>query len=545
MRLVSNNPDCFESYLYNLGDNTFRYWTNRMRKFRICYSIALTACLASVSLTNARAEIKLPNLLSDHAVLQRESPIHLWGWATPGAKLTIRFHNQIASATADELGQWATWLAPEDAGGPYVLDIDGGAQEGKRELSDLMVGDVWIASGQSNMEMPLSGFPPTAFVNNADSEIKAADNPMLRLLLVEHKSSDIPLQNISGQWSQCTPETASKFSAVAYFFGREIAEKERVAIGLIDASWGGTPIDSWISLDTLGNNPSLFSAFSNRAKFADQQANLSAQIAAERASDAAAKAAGKPVPIHPWHPEEVSWLPAGLYNGMIAPLSNMSIKGFLWYQGETDSAPLRASHYSVLFPALIQDWRTRFEQGNLPFLFVQISSFESHGEDWGAVRDAQRRTLSLANTAMVVSLDVGTPGNVHPPDKQTVSSRLALAARGLVYGEHVEYAPPLFRQAAIEGPGIRVWFDNAEQLTTKGKPLEDFELAGSDRNFVAASAVIQGNTIMVSAPGVLHPRFVRYGWRNVVQTFFYNRQGLPGSTFTSEETPQIPSPATE
>jgi sialate O-acetylesterase len=225
---------------------------------------------------------------------------------------------------------------------------------------------------------------------------------------------------------------------------------------------------------------------------------------------------------------------------MIAPLSNMSIKGFLWYQGEADSGRLRASHYSTLFPALIQDWRTRFEQGNLPFLFVQISSFESPGEAWGMVRDAQRRTLSIENTAMAVSLDVGTPRNVHPPDKQTVSSRLALAARGLVYGENVEYAPPLFREATVEGAGIRVWFDNADELSTNGKLLEDFELAGSDRSFVAASAVIQGNTILVSAPGVLHPIYVRYGWRGVVQTFFYNRQGIPGSTFTSEETPTDP-----
>jgi sialate O-acetylesterase len=510
-----------------------------MINVRTYYATVLTAGLAILLLIvrTASAEIRLPNLLSDHAVLQRESPIHLWGWATPGAKLTIHFHDQMASTTADELGQWTTWLAPEHAGGPYVLDIDGGVQEGKRDLTDLMVGDIWIASGQSNMEMPLTGFPPTASVKNAENEISAANNPMLRLLLVEHKSSDIPLMDVSGQWSRCTSETATHFSAVAYFFGREIAAKENIAIGLIDASWGGTPIDSWISLDSLGENPALLSAFSNRAKFADQQANLSAQIAAERASDAAAKAAGKPIPMHPWHPEEDSWLPAGLYNGMIAPLSNMSVKGFLWYQGETDSAPLRASHYSVLFPALILDWRTHFEQGNLPFLFVQISSFQSPGEDWGMIRDAQRRTLSVANTAMAVSLDVGTPGNVHPPDKQTVSNRLALAALGQVYGEHLEYAPPIFREATIESGGIRVWFDNANELTSKGKPLEDFELAGSDHNFVPASAVIQGNTIWVSAMGIPQPRYVRYGWKSVVQTWFYNRQGLPGSTFTSEETP--------
>ncbi len=510
---------------------------NRMRNIRTCRSILLRTSLGLLSVACARASITLPNVLSDHAVLQREVPIHIWGSASPRAKLTIRFHNQLTSATADDLGEWTTWLAPELAGGPFVLDIDGGARDGKKTLSDLMVGDVWIASGQSNMEMPLKGFPPTAFVNNAENEIKAADNPMLRLLLVEHRSSDIPLGDVSGQWSRCTPETASKFSAVAYFFGREIVEKEHVAIGLIDSTWGGTPIDSWISLDTLGSNPALLSAFSNRAKFADQQTNISAVIAAESAADAAARAAGNPVPKHSWHPQEESWLPAGLYNGMIAPLSNMSIKGFLWYQGETDSAPLRATHYSTLFPALIKDWRARFEQGNLPFLFVQISSFESPEEDWGVVRDAQRRTLSVANTAMAVSLDVGTPENVHPPDKQTVSHRLALAARGLVYGEHVDYEPPLFREATIEGTSMRVWFDHADELSAEGKSLGDFEVAGGDRHFVAASASIHGNTIVVSAPKVLDPRYVRYGWRNAVQTFFYNKQGLPGSTFTSEEDP--------
>ncbi len=488
----------------------------------------------------ARAEIKLPSVLSDHAVLQRETPIRVWGWATPGARLTVSFHAQTLPATANDLGEWTAWLMPEHAGGPYSLIVDGGPQEGKKELRDVLVGDVWIASGQSNMEMPLRGFPPTAFVQNADKEIASANNPMLRLLLVERKSSDVPLQDMKGQWSQCTPEAASEFSAIAYLFGREIAKEEHVPIGLIDATWGGTPVDSWLSLDSLGNNPALLAAFSNRANFADQQASLSAQIAAENAATASAKAAGRPVPAHPWHPEESSWLPAGLYNGMIAPLINESIKGFLWYQGESDSAPARAPHYSTLFPALIDDWRAHFRQGNLPFLFVQISSFHSPGEDWGMVRDAQRRTLFVANAAMAVSLDVGNPENVHPADKQTVARRLALAAHGLVYGEQVAYASPLFREATTEPGAIRVWFDNASGLRSEKKSIEDFEVAGSDHHFVPASATIQGETIVVSAPGLPDPRYVRYGWSNVVQTWFYNSAGLPGATFTSEEVPVEP-----
>jgi sialate O-acetylesterase len=223
---------------------------------------------------------------------------------------------------------------------------------------------------------------------------------------------------------------------------------------------------------------------------------------------------------------------------MIAPLSHLSIKGFLWYQGETDSAPLRAPHYSKLFPALILDWRSHFQQGDLPFLFVQISSFRSPGEDWGIIRDAQRRTLSVANTAMAVSLDVGNPDNVHPSDKQTVSSRLALAALGLVYGERVEYEPPLFREATIEEGAMRVYFDHADELTSKKKPLLDFEVAGSDHAFRPASAIIQGKTILVSAPAVPHPVYVRYGWSNAVNTWFYNSYGMPGATFTSEEVPE-------
>ena len=514
------------------------YRVKRIWNLRAQYAAALLAGLTTLVVARrACAEIRLPNLLSDHAVLQRGGPIHVWGWATPGAKLTISFHDQTLHAAANDLGEWTANLMPEDAGGPYVLTINGGADEGKKVVADVMVGDVWIASGQSNMEMPLRGFPPTAFVQNAEQEIAAADNPMLRLLLVRHKSSDVPLQDVDGQWSLCTPQTASEFSAIAYFFGKEIAATEHVPIGLIDASWGGTPIDSWVSLDSLGNDPALVSAFSNRAKFADRQKNLQAMIAAEKNADAAALAAGKPKPVHPWHPDEVSWLPAGLYNGMIAPLSAESIKGFLWYQGETDSSPERAPHYSMLFPALIQDWRAHFRQGSLPFLFVQISSFHSPGEEWGVIRDAQRRTLFVANTAMAVSLDVGNPDNVHPADKQKVASRLALAARGLVYGEHVEYASPLFREATTEPGAIRVWFDNANGLNSDGKPLGGFELAGKDHQFIPAAAAIQGNTIVVSTPGMPDPQYVRYGWSNVVSSFFNSHAGLPGATFTSEEAP--------
>jgi sialate O-acetylesterase len=496
--------------------------------------------LVAVGAWSAPAEVRLPKIFSDHAVLQRQAPIHVWGWSSPAAHLTARFHRQTVETRADGLGKWSLYLTPEEAGGPYTLTVSGDGPD--RTVGDLLVGDVWFASGQSNMEMPLNGFPPTAVVKNASAEIAAATNPRLRLLLVEHKTSDFPLNDITASWTECTPQTAATFSAVAYFFGRGIAAKENVPIGLIDSTWGGTPADSWVSLDTLGTHPELLPAIASRARFADSQADLDLTIAAEKREDEAARAAGRPAPQHPWHPFESSWSPAALYNGMIAPFTPMTIRGFLWYQGETNSAHDRAPVYETLFANLIGDWRTHFQQGNLPFLYVQISSFYSPGEDWGMVREQQRRVLSVANTAMAVSLDIGTANNVHPPDKQVVGDRLALAARGVVYGESVSYAGPMYRRATsellVDGTiAMRVWFDHAEGLNSHDQPTGDFELAGEDRHFLPAESRIDGNTVVVSSSSLPHPMFVRYGWNSVVTHSLYNSADLPASTFSSDPGP--------
>ena len=504
------------------------------------HTLALAAGFAFLSYVAASAEVRLPKLFSDHAVLQRDRPVHLWGSATPGAHVRLRFHGQQVTIDADRLGHWSAWLAPERAGGPYSLNISGDGPE--ITVSDLLVGDVWFASGQSNMEMPLNGFPPSAAVKNAEKEISAATNPRLRLLVAEHRSSDFPLQDVAGKWTECTPQTARTFSAVAYFFGRELAESEKVPIGLIDSTWGGTPADSWVSLGSLGSQPGLLPAFASRARFADEQADVQATVAAEQREDQEARVAGKPAPTHPWHPDETSWLPAGLYNGMVAPFAPYTIKGFLWYQGETNSAHDRAPYYGSLFSALIADWRSNFDQGLLPFLYVQISSFSSPGEDWGRVREEQRRTLAVANTAMVVSLDVGDPTNVHPADKQTVGFRLALAARALAYGESVEFSGPTYREATAKSlpnnsRGMQVWFDHAEDLTYRGEGGSSFELAGEDHRFVPAQAVVQGRSVLVTSTACPHPRYVRYGWASVVKDTLINRAGLPASTFTSERNP--------
>jgi sialate O-acetylesterase len=510
-------------------------------------SVAIALLLSSTyALPSALAELRLPMMISDHSVLQRQVPIHIWGWASAGEHVSVTLHAQSRSADANTYGEWSMWLQPEQAGGPYTLTVSGTAPDSHPlSITDILIGDVWVASGQSNMELPLRGFPGSAVIKNAEQEIAAADQPQIRLLRIDHKVSDVPTDNIANSWTLCTPQTAAEFSAVAYFFGREINHQEHIPIGLIDSTWGGTPIESWMSLDALGDDASFMPVFAARARFANEQSRLAEVKAAEEREDIAAAQAHQPKPEHPWHPFESSWVPSDLYNGMIAPLTQYSIKGFLWYQGEANSSPERAPLYAKLFPAMIADWRAQWRQGELPFLYVQISSFHSDGEDWGSLRDAQRRTLSVAHTAMAVSLDVGDVSNVHPADKQTVGARLALAARGMVYDDSSGYSGPAFRQATIEPGGMRVWFDAASgglrtdagstgAVRSPGSFESAFELAGDDHKFVRAHAVLDGETVLVTSTAVRNPRYVRYAWANESKGGLYNQAGLPASTFTSE-----------
>jgi sialate O-acetylesterase len=498
---------------------------------------AIAACAICASSTGW-CEVRLPGMLGSHMVLQREMPIHIWGWATPGEKVSVEFKGASRDTAADELGKWSLYLPAESAGGPYQLTITG---KNKIILDDVLIGDVWFASGQSNMEMPLHGWPGAPLRNSAE-EIANANQPNMRLLKIDQKTSEFPLRDIDGSWTPCTPQTAANFSAAAYFFGRDLAAQEHVPIGLIDSTWGGTVVEAWISLDGLSANASLMPAFADRAHMMDEQADAHALLAKERREDEAAKKAGQPAPSHVWKPNPTSWGPANLFNGMIAPATPFAIKGVIWYQGESNSRRDFAPMYERLFPTLISDWRAQWHEGNFPFLFVQIANFKSGPhEGWATVREAQRRTLSVTNTAMAVTIDIGDPDNVHPADKQTVGARLALAARVLAYGEQVEFSGPAFRQAAPDGPEMRVWFDHAAGgLSAKGGALEGFEIAGEDHRFVKADAHVDGNTVVAASPQVPAPRYVRYGWENAPVVNLYNSAGLPASPFTSET--EIPAP---
>lgn len=376
-------------------------------------------------------------------------------------------------------------------------------------------------------------------LKNGAEEIAGAKQPKIRLLKQEKLTSSYPVDEISGEWTECTPETVKDFSAVAYFFGRELAEKEHVAIGLIQTAWGGTPAHSWISPAGIAA-ANLDSVYRDAGNIAVDVARAHARASLYAREDAEATKAGKPLVKHPLIPTESlgPFTPGSLFNAMIAPYVPYAIKGVIWYQGETDRDPERAPYYGRVFPALIQDWRTQWKQEDLPFLFVQISSFPSRTGDWGAVREAQRETLvSVKNTAMAVTLDVGSEKVIHPPDKQTVAHRLALGARKVVYGEDVKWQGPSFVQATTEGNAMRVWLSHADGLTSHDAAIGDFEVAGTNGVFHAAEAKIENRdgaaTILVSSKDVPAPAYVRYGWAKYVKSYLYNKDGLPLGTFSS------------
>jgi len=482
------------------------------------------------------AQVTLPKVLSSHMVLQRDLPMHVWGGSSPGEDVTVTFRGQSRTTHADRLGQWSVYLAPGSAGGPFQLTVQGSAQHSAGSpvqppiiLDDVLVGDVWLASGQSNMEFPMSRSATAA------EDLPSAANPRIRLLMVNKRASDYAETDLdTSGWDVSTPDSAKDFSAVAWYFARDISAREHVPIGIIDSTWGGTVAESWVRLTAIGEDASLTPLFISRGKMTDHEVVGRLEEKDENRQRAEAKAAGQPIPQFPWHPPLNSWAPGLLWNGMIAPLTPFPIRGVLWYQGESNSALERAPLYNHIFRALIEDWRRQWAIGDFPFLYVQISNYKSTpAEDWAILREQQRRTLEMRNTAMAVTIDIGNPDDVHPTDKVDVALRMARAARALTYGETVEYNGPDFRQATPEGASIRAWFDHAKGLTAKGGEVTAFEVAGADKKFAAATAKIEGESIIASSPAVPEPVYVRYGWTNSPQCNLFNAEGLPASPFTS------------
>jgi sialate O-acetylesterase len=499
-----------------------------MKSARVAAAVSYLLIVAAIS---SRAEVTLPSLLADHMVVQRGLPVHVWGKAAEHEGVSVTFRGETQSTTADDLGRWSLYLSPGEAGGPFQIVVKAA---NTIHLNDILVGDVWVASGQSNMEFPMKELA------NPDIEIAAAQFPKIRIFRVEHRPSDYPRADVEAKtWAACTSENVAESSAVAYYFARDIHQKINIPIGLIETYWGGTAAESWTSLHTLSADASLMPVFAERAKMVDERESVLMRQALEeldyQKAVEEAKAEGKPAPWRKWHPDFSAWAPAALFNGMIAPLTPFGIRGVIWYQGEANSGP-RAPLYAHLFQTMISDWRRAWDEGDFPFLFVQIANWNTEPDGrWPEVRDAQRQALALRNTGMAVTIDIGDPVDIHPKNKLDVGLRLARAARAISYGEKLEWSGPLYRQLTREDHALRVWFDHAAGLTAKGGPLVGFEVAGADGKYVAADAKIDGLSVIVSNSAVPEPVSVRYAWAPNPACNLYNREGLPASPFQAPE----------
>jgi sialate O-acetylesterase len=459
------------------------------------------------------ADVRLPALISDNMLLQAGKPLRIWGWASPEEAVTVEFRGQTARATADAIGRWETFLMPVAAGGPFELKVSG---TNAITVTNVLVGEVWVGSGQSNMQWSVKQ------ADNPEQEIAAANYPQIRLFRVALKASDVALDDVTGKWEECSPTSVGDFSAVAYYFGRHLHQQKKTPVGLIQSAWGGTPADAWTSLAAIASDATLMPAVLDYARM------VAAYPPAKERYDMEKKAGKNPrMPNGPVS----SWALGGLYNAMIAPLTRYTIQGAVWYQGESNAAPTRVGIYSRLMQTMIKDWRRAWGQGDFPFLFVQLANFKSNGL-WPELREAQTDTMTAANTGMAVTIDIGNPTDIHPRNKQDVGMRLALWARALTYGDKLVYSGPLYRTMTREGSSARVWFDHVGGgLKAKDGTLKGFEIAGPDGKWSAAEARIDGSTVVVSAADVSAPSQVRYAWSDVPEASLFNAEGLPASPF--------------
>jgi sialate O-acetylesterase len=492
----------------------------------------------------AAADPRLPAIFSDHMVLQQQMPLGVWGWAAPNERIEVRLRAQRVSTTADRDGRWRVTLAPESAGGPDELAIAGATVTVR--FTDVLVGEVWVGSGQSNMQWEVRQ------AQDADKEIAAASHPRIRLFSVKRVTSlepkdDVTPMDAAPTWMVATPASVTNFSAVGYFFSRDLQRAKNVPIGFIHSSWGGTPAEAWTRRDVLAEDPALQPLLAQYRRFEAEYP--SGRYAHDRRQPVIAPALRAYNEAHPAEPPvpgvnvprgapDDPHRPASLWNAMIVPITPFAIRGVLWYQGETNA--LRAWDYQRLMTAMIQDWRRAWHRGDLPFLFVQLANFRPNppvpGATWWArVREAQRLTLGLPNTAMASAIDIGNPLDIHPLDKQEVGRRLALAARAVAYGERIVHAGPLYDGMTLEGGRVRVRFQHAGGgLVLDAAKGSSFVVAGLDGAFKPATAVVDGDTVVVSSPEVAAPVAVRYAWEDDPVTSLRNKEGLPASPFRTD-----------
>jgi len=461
-------------------------------------------CVLFLSLTTVAAEaaIKLPAIIGNNMVLQRDEPLPIWGWDAPDTKVTVTIGETSVTATADGQGKWQVQLPAMPAGGPHTMTIAG---TDSVKLENILVGEVWLCSGQSNMEWSVNASL------NAQQEIAAADHPQIRHIKISHVPADKPQDDVaSSGWQLSSPQTAGGFTATGYFFARHLQEQLNVPVGLIGSNWGGTRIEPWTPPVGFGAVPALKDIADNLDKFPSKNPDGSLN----------------------------HQTPLALYNGMIAPLVPYGIRGALWYQGESNNG--EGMLYSEKMKALIAGWRALWNKPELPFYFVQLAPFRYGGspESLPGIWEAQVATLSVPNTGMAVTVDISDIKDIHPKNKQDVGKRLALWALAKLYGKNdLVFSGPLYKSMTVEGNKIRLAFDHVGGgLSSRdGQPLTWFTIAGEDKNFVPAKAEIDGATVVVSADNVAQPVAVRFGWHQEAEPNLSNKEGLPASPFRTDK----------
>jgi len=504
----------------------------------------------------ATADVRLPKIFTDNMMLQRDQPVRVWGWADAGEAVSVTLAEKSATAKTGEAGLWTVEMPALKTGENLELTVKG---KNTLTLKNVIIGDLWVCSGQSNMEMGLNG--SLGF----QDDLKAADFPKIRRIKINHEQSSAPELDAPAatQWQVCSPKMDAGITAVGFYFAREIFQKTGIPIGIIDANWGGTPIEPWVPTEGLGLVPELKPQYDARlaaikayqtVQLPKALADMESWIALTKKQLASGAQIGKP-PVMPPHPGAEGW--SGMYNSMIAPFVHMPIKGALWYQGESNGG--EGETYYDKMRALISGWRNQWKQGDFPFYYVQLASFQDVSEDpaggngWAKLREAQRKALTIPNTGMAVITDtvpLAERGDIHPKNKYDVGMRLALWALGRDYGQNkLEVSGPLFKALKIEGGKARLTFDHTGSglmvgkkegrtptVEAKGDKLKRFAIAGADKKWFWADAVIEGNTVTVSSPDVKEPVAVRYAFQlNPDGANLYNREGLPASPFRTDD----------
>lgn len=500
---------------------------------------ALAACLLLFFASAASAAVRPAALFADHMVLQRDVEVPVWGTADPGEAVKVSFNGETRSTTAAANGKWTVRLGKLEAGGPYQMEIAG---KNTITLHDVLVGEVWLATGQSNMVFTVSKKAQFfAGMLDEDREIAAANYPDIRMFTETVVKAYTPQDQALGDWKVCTPETAGAFSAIGYLFARDLEQQLHVPVGIVTVAYGGSTAEAWLPREAFAGDPvlkPLLDRFDARETyFRDHPHAMAVDAPPGPRTLNARPASAENRPL--FDPADDQHEPTVLFNGMMQPVIPYAVRGAIWYQGESIVGGREGVElYPHVMETLVETWRNLWGEGTFPFYAVQLAALKNVSNN-PMVREQQAKILSLPNTGLAITIDVGDPDNVHPKDKEPVGRRLALIALARTYGRNVEYSGPVFSSMKIEGNSIRLRFTHAGGLMARGGQLKGFQIAGADQKndqqFVDAQAVIHGDAVTVKSDQVRAPVAVRYAWANYPEgANLYNAAGLPAAPFRTD-----------